>query len=99
MRAMRSAFLGILGGVLEDVGTLKLPGMSMSSSYGPENVSASDIVRANVGHGYIRRHLTTQKRRNASGVSSINSFELCKSIRTPLLEQFSWSGVPPDHHA
>jgi hypothetical protein len=40
MRAIRSAFLGILGGPKEGLGTLKLPGMSMSSSYGPRRLLA-----------------------------------------------------------
>lgn len=41
MRAIRKAFLGILDEPAEGCGTLKLPGMSMSSSYGPESVRAA----------------------------------------------------------
>jgi hypothetical protein len=39
MRHMRRAFFGILKGVLDEgFGTVKLPGMRMSSSYGPARI-------------------------------------------------------------
>lgn len=39
MRHMRRAFFGILKGVVDEgFGTVKLPGMRMSSSYGPEGL-------------------------------------------------------------
>jgi len=43
MRHMRRAFFGILKGVLDEgVGTVKLPGMRISSSYGPARLLVMD---------------------------------------------------------